>query len=296
MFLVLEDQPTEFGRRLKEAAEFQGLKAIMLTSAELVHDLALVFRVSEGVPFLRLRCKDWMIETDDIEGVYCSINTFSPALWSDFSPKDAEYAAQESHALWLAILAGLPCRVVNPPALDALAGTVLSSPEILYLAHRHGFRIPMVADVESGEVAAETLEMGAMARYSDLSELWDHRTIRRRVDLSELQGSRNHIRILEQIRGRPVWVTVIKGRFLPSKVDAGGRLIPIPDDELPGGIRSRLRALHSQLNLILAEYAFRVTADDEWVFEQCTRVPVRAVAAYGDLLFQRIVEAVIEEE
>jgi len=285
----MEQHPTDFGRRLREAAENQGLTVGMLTSAELAHNLALVFHLAEGPPLLRLRHKEWTVETRDIEGVYCGIDMFPASLWEAFSAKDAEYAAQETQALWLGVLASLPCRVVNPPALDTLAGTVLSSPEILYLAHRLGFRIPTVADVESGELAAQALGKGVMATYADLGELWEQSMLRTK---NELRECRNHIRILEKVRGRPVWAAVLDDQFFPSQVSLGGSIEPLPEYDLPVSIRSRLRVLQSRLNLDLAEYAFHITANGTWVFSECTRVPVHAVAAYGYQLLQKIVEAI----
>ena len=171
MFLILSQAPTEFSLRLKRAAEHKGLKTLHLTSAEIARDLALVFHLTEESVNLSLNYKGASIGTADISGVYCEINVFDYSLWERFSPEDAQYAAQETQALWLAILASLPCRVVNPPALDTLAGTLLSTPEILYLAHRLGFPIPMVISLESGKTASELLTTGATVFYADLGEV-----------------------------------------------------------------------------------------------------------------------------
>lgn len=48
--------------------------------------------------------------------------------------QDREYAASEIHAFLLALLTGLPCRVVNPPTLDGLCGPVLSQEQWVRLA------------------------------------------------------------------------------------------------------------------------------------------------------------------
>jgi hypothetical protein len=116
VFLILDQCPSAFSLRLKDLAERKGRRTLLLTSADVARDVALVFRLSQQETRLRLRCRDGVVETSDIEGVYCGINAFEAGLWERFTPGDAEYAARETQALWLAILAGLPCRVVNRPA------------------------------------------------------------------------------------------------------------------------------------------------------------------------------------
>jgi hypothetical protein len=290
LFLILDQQLTEFGLRLRSVAERKGLKTLLLTSAEIVQDLALVFHLSEQDASLQLRYQNDTIETHDIDGVYCGINTFEPRLWEQFSPEDAEYAAQETQALWLAILASLPCRVVNPPALDSLAGTLLSTPEILYLAHRLGFQIPMVVTLESGKVAAELLSAGVPARYADLGEVWINEMGLSQDDLFRVAQNEDHFRVKEEAPGKPTCVTLVGDQFFVCVPDVGNSIRSAAVGEMPRPTRTRLRTLHKELNLSLAEYYFRTVADGTWFFSGYGRPPIFAVAAYGDTLFERIVD------
>jgi hypothetical protein len=43
----------------------------------------------------------------------------------------------------------------------------------------------------------------------------------------------------------------------------------------------------------LAEYSLEVLADGTWLFLGCRRPPVYAIAAYGDALFEKIVDYTI---
>ena len=295
MFLILDQYPSAFSLRLKDVAERKGHRTVLLTSADVARDAALVFHLSQQETRLRLRCRDAVVETSDIEGVYCGINAFEAGLWERFTPGDAEYAARETQALWLAILAGLPCHVVNRPALDSLAGTLLSTPEMLYLAHRLGFRVPMVISLESGKVAAEVLGAGVPARYADLGEA---RTAERglsRNDLSRLERNDDHFRVLEEVPGKAIYVTLLGDRFFACETLPGGAAVPVAVRDIPRPVKTRLRTLQKRLNLALAEHAFRVTADGTWVFLGCARPPAFAVAAHGDAFFEHVVDYAVEK-
>jgi hypothetical protein len=291
LFLILDQQQTEFSLRLSSVAERKGLNTLLLTSAEIVRNLALHFYLSEQHVSLQLRYQDAIIESRDIDGVYCGINAFEPGLWPEFSPEDADFAARETQALWLAILASLPCRVVNPPALDTLAGTLLDTPEILYLAHQLGFQIPMTITLESGKVAAELLATGVPARYADLGAVWINEVPLSPVELSSLAHNEDHSRITEEMPGKPFYVTLVGNQFLASAVkEADGSVRPVAASQIPRPIKTRLRTLQKRLNLNLAEYQFRVTVNGGWVFSGCGRPPSFGAAAYGDDLFAQIVD------
>jgi hypothetical protein len=295
VFLVLEEEPTEFGQRLQGAARGRGLTSVLMTSAELVHDLALAFYISHEGTFVRLRHKDWVIETPDIEGVYCSINAFSPALWKGFSPRDAVYAAQETQALWLALLTGLPCRVVNPPALDSLAGTLLPPHEILCLAHGLGLRIPTLLSTESGDVAAQVLSLGVAACCVDWATMWSPLPARKEQGSLAVADNPDHMQLVEALHGRPVWIAAVDSRFHACTPDTRGSISAVARGEIPREVTRCLQTLQKRLNLVVAEYAFRVMTDGTWVFTGCARVPSYSAAAYGDALFERIVAAAVEK-
>jgi hypothetical protein len=289
LFLILDEQLTEFSQKLKAVAERKGFTTIFLTSAEIVSNSALVFSLSEQDASFQLRYQNTVIETKNIEGIYCGINTFDPILWNRFSSQDAEYAAQEMQALWVSILASFSSRVVNPPALDTLAGTLLSTPETLYLAHRLGFQIPMTITVESGKMAAELLSANVLARYADLGEVWINEIGLDQGDASRLAQKESHYRVREEISGKPACIALVGKQFFVCISDSEG----VPQNatiyEIPEPIRSRLLALHKQLNLNLSEYYFHVTPDENWIFSGYGRPPTLAVTVYGDLLFEQII-------
>jgi hypothetical protein len=290
LFLILDQCLTEFDLRLKQVAERKEIKTVLLTSAQIAHDLALVFCLSEQDSSIHLHYRDVSIKTSDIDGVYCGINAFEPGLWEQFTLEDAEYAARETQALWLAILASLSCRVVNPPALDTLAGTILSTPEILYLAHQLGFQIPMVITMESGKITAELLATGVPACYADLGVVKINETRLSQREFSSLEQNDDHILVKEEVPGKPMYVTLVGGQFFACEMAPDGSMRPIAARQIPRQIRTRVRTLQKRLNLNLAEYNFRVIVDGTWVFCGCGRPPTFSVAAYGDTLFEQIID------
>jgi len=294
MFLILDQKLDKFSLRLREIAEHKGLETVFITSAELVHNVLLVFHIAEQGCNLYLRYRDKVIRSSDIEGVYCGIDIFEPALWKYFAPKDAEYAARETQALWLAILTSLPCRVVNPPAFESLAGTLLSTPEIFYLAHQMGFDIPMMINLESGKIAAEVLRRGVPAYYADLGEMWINETKLIHNNIPFLEQNENHFQVVEEIPGKPIHISLVGDRFFACEIAKNGLVYPIDVSKIPYLIKTRLRTLHKRLNLKLAEYFFRIMVDGTWVFVGYIRKPLYAITAYGDVLFEKIIDYIVK--
>lgn len=295
MFLILSQVQTEFSVRLKQAAERKGLETLHLTSAEVVRDVALVFHMTEEKVNLILNYNGSSICSSDINGVYCEINAFDSSLWEEFAPEDASYSVQETQALWLAILASLPCPVVNPPAIDTPAGTVLSTPEILYLAHQLGLQIPAVISVESGRIASELLSLGVKGMYADLGDESISEEALNEVDLDLLAKNENHVRIMEELPISRAYVTMIGDQFFASMPDENGTIRAILSRRVPRKVRTLLRLLQKQLNVNLMEYRFSIMSGGNWVFCGCGRPPVFAVEAYGDELFDRIVDFVLKK-
>lgn len=303
MLLILDQTTNEFSQRLRCAAERKGMKAIHLTSAEIVRDLALAFYLSEHGTRFRFSYGGDTIESADIDGVYCGLEVFTPALWGHFSPDDAEYAAQETQALWLAVLSSLPCRVVNPPAMDTLAGTLLSPAEVFEVARQLGLHIPMVITLESGKVATELLADGFPAYLTDLGDDWLWEKPLMKPDLPAIAKNVNHLRVREEVPGKRLHVALVGNRFFASseeeqgkedgKADGIGGFLPLDARCLPRPVKIRLKKLQDLLNLNLAEYSFRIMADGSWVFTGVARPPRFAPSAYGDGLFDYLVDYLI---
>jgi hypothetical protein len=154
----------------------------------------------------------------------------------------------------------------------------------------------MVISLESGKVAAEVLGAGVAARYADLGEV---RTAERglsRNDLSKLERNEDHFRVLEEVLGKAIYVTLLSDRFFACEALPGGAAVPVAVRDIPRPIKTRLRTLQKRLNLTLAEHAFRVTADGSWLFLDSARPPAFAVAAHGDAFLEHVVDYAVGKE
>jgi hypothetical protein len=289
MFLILDESRTEFGLLLQQAAERRQVPVLYLTAAEIVSGLTLDFFVSDAGSHLRLDYGGRIICDEEITGIWCGINAFVPECWTRFGPEDATYAAAEMQAVWLAILSEIACPVINRPALDTLAGTVISSPELFFTAHGLGLCVPLVVSLESGRAACELLRAGIPSQYTDLGEPLISETRPGAGDLPVLEQHDTHCRVKEEVTGRPVWIALIGDEALVSAPGPDGIPARAPARTVPRQVRSRLRALHRRLSLTLAEYEFRITADGTWVLCGCTRFPGVTAITCGNELFDRII-------
>lgn len=80
-------------------------------------------------------------ETLDFAGVSGVINRVGALPTDHFQalkPSERDYASAELHAFMLGVLASLPCRVINPPAPEALSGTHHGAIEALQFAAQAG--------------------------------------------------------------------------------------------------------------------------------------------------------------
>jgi hypothetical protein len=289
VLLVLEDAADGFGARLASVAERRGLRALVLCSAQLVREVSVSFRIDACGARLRLRHRGTTLDSRTLRAAYCGIETFTASAWPMFSPEDAEYAAREMHALWLAILASLPCGAVNPPALDALGGTALSTPELLSKGRAAGLEVPAVATLESGVVAARVLRAARVASVADLGEAW----VVERPPCKSVRALRrveNELRLTEGVAGRTVHVALVGRRLLASMPDGGGTLRSLPAAKVPRPVRARLGRLQRVLRLRVAEYAFAVDSQGRWVLTGAMRPPRAAAQAHGDGLYKAVLD------
>jgi hypothetical protein len=232
--------------------------------------------------------------TLDLEGVYSGIDVFPSDLWDCYSDQDAAYAAQELHALWLSILAGLTCPVVNPPALDALAGTLLAPAELFVRAREAGLDVPAVAYVETGAAAAALGAEPALLTFRDLGVLGyqEHRLGR---DMLEVTPTRDRqIRVREWLSGETFSVVLAGERpFLAASNPERQAPCPRRPSGLPDGLLDRLLCLQRRLGLCLAEYTFSVSERDGWVLQAVQRRPGDdMIRAHGDELLAAILALV----
>ncbi|MEN8225805.1 MAG: hypothetical protein ABFS05_10670 [Bacteroidota bacterium] len=293
MFLILDQQQTEFSLKLKDTAENKGIKTLYLTSTEIAQDLVLAFQLTDKKDSFKLRYRDTSIESQDLYGIYCGIHNFWPELWPRYTAEDARYAAQETYSLWVAMLASLSCRVINQPALDALAGTVLSKPETLHLAQKLGFRIPMIITLESGKVAADLSSSNTALQYADLGQNIAGEIELSDANKSDLQQSNNHCRITEIVAGQPAFVTLVGEQFFACCIDDRGMYQLMKNNDIPISEKTRIQNMQKELNLNMAEYYFRISKDNTWIFSGYGLPPSYSVKAFGDRLYDYIVNYAI---
>ncbi len=287
--MILAEKENAFGMALNRAAKKRGLRTLVLSTTDLVRDLMLSFSLTDEEYSLLIDYQGLKVRHFDLKGVYCAISSFEPDLWQHFDRKDARFAAAETQALWLSILSGLECTVINPPGLESLAGTALSIPETLKLASRVGFSIPTVSDVESGDVAADIIDRTGRVQYLDLGETWGGLKHRAPESGRNLRKNRNHFRLLEKLPGRHCYITLVGSSFWACEVNELQKTV-VPRQEISGDLKKRLISLQSLLNLNLAEYAFCLTRQGEWIFEGYERLPSIGPSVYGEDLMEQVVD------
>jgi hypothetical protein len=295
LILILEQNRGYFGEKLQQTAVQRGFDVLALTPVDIVYDLQISYRLSDSGSSVEMAYGSMQLSMADLEGVYSGIDTFSPELWPLFSQKDAEYAAMEWQALWQGILNSLACPVVNPPAMDALGGTLLSPPELFCRARQIGFEIPTVAEVESGEVASELAEAEGYLTYVDIGEEQHREMPMDKEALRRHPTREHHIRIREYFPGRSASIALIGKKPIASYRGEKAEAMQLSD--VAGGIIEKLLKLHSSLRLSMAEYFFFVMSDQRWIFTDVMRRPSdETLEVHGDVIISDIVDIITGRE
>lgn len=281
MILILEMVEAEIGQRLRSALEKQGDKALLLTSMQIAQEVSISFSLSAQKAGFQLCYQDLRLKSETLQGVYCGITAFPVGLFTRFSPEDAQYAALEMQALWLAMLSCLTCPLINPPALDTLAGSLLSPVELAGLARSVGITTPFMVCVENGRTAAQIQQSQPSARFSDLGKPWLVEINHPQIDLSDLSQNPNQYLIQENPPGLPVGIGIIGKRLLAYELSPGNRFKTLDYAKIPVNIRSQVRKLQKRLRLNAAEYLFKVHHGD-WVLCAVTHPLHFTLQAYQD--------------
>ncbi|MCD4706544.1 MAG: hypothetical protein K8S62_02260 [Candidatus Sabulitectum sp.] len=273
MFLLIENSLSDFGKALAAAASKRSMEVVHLTASGIVNEISYSFQLGDRGEGLFLAIGNTTFTIEDIHGCFCGLDSFSPSLWSHFSGKDAEYAARETHALWLAILTALDGKSINPPAPDLLGGTVLSPVELFSEAKECGLSIPMVLYTESGVVAAELLEKGSPLMVADLGVSDRGEILFTSSNRSEFPGADNCHMVRELVPGRPFWISLTGNSTLVCTRNSGGNPESCSADRIPLKTRKALEDLQRKLNLRVCEYSFVRTGDDRWILLNARRIP-----------------------
>lgn len=293
MFLIIENTCSDFGDALEGVSRRKNLETLHLTSEIIAKELLLSFDLSDRGEGLSLALRGRTYEAADIEGCFCGLDSFSPAHWSHFTKEDAEYAARETHALWLAILTSLKQRVLNPPAPDLLGGTLLTPVELYEKARDSGLSVPMVLYVESGRTVRELLEMGSPIRVSDLGCDCQTELLLTESSGAGLQDSRNCHRVREVMLDSQIWISLIGERFYACIRNSEGNLASYPIGEIPQKVREPLRALQKKLKLRVGEYGFNRSADGFWTLLDARRTPELAWLVEGEKLLDELLNTLL---
>ena len=297
MILILAQYPRHFVKKIEEAIQQKGLAVILLTPFDIVHNLEISYALNTNECFLQMAYGTSLFCAQDIKGVYTELDTFLPELWGFFSQKDAQFAAMEWQALWQSILSSLACPVVNPPAMDALGGTLLSPLELLERAWQIGFEIPTMVVVESGQLASELAQGSVHLTYADLgNEQYRELPIDKNALLS-YPADGDQIRIREYIGGRAVCIILVGDKPVATFWNEKQKMImPLHLSEIPEHIIKKLFKLHASLNLRVAEYFFSVTPDHSWIFCDLRRYPSdETLSVHGDMLLASIIDLITGE-
>ncbi len=267
MILILEMIETSLGNQLRSVLRKQGEKTLLLTTSQLTQEVSISFSINPTTSSFILHYQDLCIRSDELKGVYCGVTSFLPSQFPRFSPEDAQYAALETQALWLAMLSSLTCPLINPPALDTLAGSMLSPVELAEHARKLGFKTPFMVCVESGETAAQIYQSSISARFSDLGKPWINENNWSQIGLDMLSQNPNHFLIQENPPGLPIGIGVVGKHLLAYEIITDAKFKKLEYTKIPGNIRSKIRKLQKDLHLNAAEYLFKYH-HGEWML--CT--------------------------
>ncbi len=113
MFLILCESTSLFALSIANLLNKLGNEILILTPDDLVHNTSIHFQIGSNDHSFSIEFKEKIISDENIEGVVNEINGFRKDLWPQMSEKDAGYAVNETHALWLSILSSLTCPVIN---------------------------------------------------------------------------------------------------------------------------------------------------------------------------------------
>jgi hypothetical protein len=113
--------------------------ALIVSDAELVFAPGVVYHLESDRARSMLRLADgFQIDSERIGVVFNRLHTVDPRHFDGFREVDRLYAIMETHALWLAWLAALPCPVLNPASARGLCGPILSNTEWMRLTANAG--------------------------------------------------------------------------------------------------------------------------------------------------------------
>lgn len=294
MILILEDQVTTLGAALEKACALRDVASVRLMPEQMVRGVGVDLSIDGKVCAGSLTIGGQRLALSDVRGVYCSLDTFGPSLWPEFSSRDASYAAMETHATWLALMHSLPCGSVNPPAPEALGGPLYSPSELFLAARRSSLHVaataclglPDAMALADEPIAASVYDLG-LERQSELPL----------TSLAHTTGTdtRRHVRIRERLPGQRISICVMRRSMFASVLDSGiDQPRALSRGTIPDQVVEGVRALHARLGFVLAEYQFVRLATGDWILDDHGRAPGPMTwAVHADALVTSALECIL---
>lgn len=294
MILILENGFSVLGAALEQASARRGMETLRLTPERIVRDIGVEFYLDSRGCSGSLAADGRSVPLADVKGVYCSIDRFSPSLWPDFSARDANYAAAETQAIWLALLSSLACRSVNPASPDALGGPVYSPTEVFSAARLFALSISAIACLSLSEAMAMSREP-LSASVCDLGKEQQPELSFDGMKESRDVSSQRQVRLRERLPGARIVVCMVaESVFVSTGTAATDKPRALDCGSVPSDLLEGLRALHLRLGLVLAEYRFVKQADREWILDDIARAPGEQTwAVHAESLVSAILDSMM---
>ncbi len=279
MILVLEpDAGSPLAALIARAGERRGLEVLRWSPAMMIDAVSVTLALDDAQTSVTFEVDGRRIVGDQLTGAITLVDAFVPTLWPRYAPRDRCYAATEALAVWAAILAALPCAVLNPPAADALGGAILTPVELGLHAWEVGLAAPSVTYVEAARVFPAALADEVRASACALG----------RLPLREAPLGRAWLAAAadEPIRVRGA------GRSRSRIVVIGERVLGVGGEGPPASVAAASIALLRRLERVVGEVWLGRDDDGRWLVEDVMRWPSDVAAAeLGDRLGDALVAA-----
>lgn len=282
MILVLApDAGAPLADLVERSGERRGVEVLRWTPSAMIREVGLALEIDGPATRVRFAYGGRAIAGEAIAGVITAVDGFAPALWPAYSPRDQLYAAQEAVAAWVAALAALPGRLLNPPSADALGGAIVTPVEVSLQAGEVGLGAPAIAYVESAAALRDERADEVRACACALGEVTPVEAPLGRAWLAA--AGEGPIRVRGAGRGR-VRVVMVGARALTAEGEAP-----------PATVVAALGELQRRLGRTLGEVWLSREDDGGWLVEEALRWPgATAVAALGAALGDAILDALME--
>jgi hypothetical protein len=282
LILVLEpDAGSQLADLITRAGERRGVEVLRWSPTVMVDAVSVSLAIDDAGTSVTFEVGGRRIVGEALAGVITLFDAFAPTLWPRYEPRDRTYAATEALAVWVAVLAALPCAVLNPPAADALGGAILTPVEVALRAWEVGLAAPSVTYLEAASALTDELADEVRASACALGRLPLHEVPLGRAWLAAAAD--------EPIRVRGA------GRARSRAVVIGEHVLGVGGDAPPQPVAAALIELHRRIERVVGEVWLSRDEDGRWLVEDAMRWPSEVAAAeLGDRLGDALVAACAE--